>query len=341
MLFAGLDLGTYLFRFILVQKNPRTSNKFDIVKSDTIVINFGVMEPGKMIDAPVLARLEKAFHKVKEHVSSYENVTLRCVGTAALRYSPMASEVIENISRKFGIHVEVISPGEEIYLSSLGCLKFIENEAIVIDVGSGSTELAYVIRTQEGVKVKDYVSLNLGLLNNLSNSRTREEEFAKLGEFANRYKNMPIICSKCSTLKIAYNYFHRKNHAQLNGKILAMSSLKTSLNEFYRMKNDVLKGIPGIGIRQIKLVKVGLPWVYEVLNRLKCSQVMLCEYGLKEGIVIDLMHRFQEEKPKQTCCKNLCYKNIEKDNDIKICKQSYAQKLHENICKWISLDKAK
>jgi len=322
MLYAGLDLGTYLFRFVLARKNLKMANKFEVIKSDTIVINFGIMEPGKMISEPVTQRMERAFSKVKDYIAPFD-VKLRCVGTAALRYSPMASDVIENLSEKFGIHVEIISPAEEIYLAALGCQKYIASDAVVIDIGSGSSELAYVIKTPSGIEVRDYVSLNLGLLNNLTTAKIREEEFTKLENFAIKYQNKSVVCSKCTTLKIAYNYFHKKNQAHLNGKMLEMADLKFSLNEFYKMKNDFLRGVPGIGARQVKLVKVGLPWVHEILHRLRCKQVMLCENGLKEGIVLDLMSRFGEFNHASV-----------KENS----KLSYSKKLQNQISKWINIE---
>ncbi len=297
MLYAGLDLGTYLCRFIVAKRNMKMLHKFDIIKSEIVVVNFGVMEPGKPISAGALMRLEKAFKKFEPSFSK-ENLKVRCVATAAMRFSPMAEEIVEMIYQKFGIVIEIISPKEEVYLSALGCHRHIKKEALVIDVGSGSTEIAYMVRIGDRVEIKDYVSLNLGLINNLVSSLKRKDEFDKLDEFIKKYSNVTVVCSKCNTLKIAYNHFYRKNCQSVDGRKFYISSLKQSVMNFYMIRNDDLKIMPGIGAQKIKLIKLGLPWIYEVLNHIGCKEFVLSEYGLKEGIVMNLIEEDLDFKQK-------------------------------------------
>lgn len=351
MLYIGIDLGTYLCRFIvaniarpkLANRHPISKekavksciyNKFNIITYQTYIVNFGFMEPGKPIKKSNIQRVERVFEKCANEIKKLEGpMQVRCVATAALRYSPQASEIIEQINNKFNIPIEIISSEHEVYLSALGCQDHIENEALVMDVGSGSTEIAHIVREGEKFILKDYISLDLGLVNNTTTKARREEAFDQIKTFVKQYQHLPVICAKCNTLKIAYNFLQNKRDKSVDGKHLSLTDLSRALKMFSRMDNSRLVRIPSVGSKKVRLIKSALPWVNAVLVNMGAESVILSEYGLKEGIVLDMI---SEKLATQQNYKNIA-KNEKKETENKVFQKKKYGRKHNLRQKSVSL----
>lgn len=77
-----------------------------------------------------------------------QNITeISILGTSALREATNRQLFIRQVKKATGLDIEIISPRQEAYLSYLGAIglnlfsRFMKN--LVIDIGGGSTELAY------------------------------------------------------------------------------------------------------------------------------------------------------------------------------------------------------
>lgn len=299
MFYVGIDLGTYLCRLVIA--SAVKDEKIKIVYSNTAVVNFGTMKPGSEIPKLAINRLEKAFSifvkQIDLHKKKYkkDNLKIRCVATAAFRFSPTSNEVVEKIFKKFNIKIEVISAKEEIYLSALACKNFIKKHAIIIDIGSGSTEIACVVKNDNKIEIKDYISLDLGLVNNLTSSQKRKEELNKLTNFTKLFNNIPIVSAKCNTLKIASDYLYTMNNVENNSSIksndkLTLQQLDLVKNKLSSMNKKDLNQLKVVGVKKVRLVKLGLPWVYTILKEMNCKEITIAENGLKEGIVMDMIN---------------------------------------------------
>jgi exopolyphosphatase/guanosine-5'-triphosphate,3'-diphosphate pyrophosphatase len=83
------------------------------------------------------------------------------VGTSALREAANSGKFLEEVERKLGLSVDVISGEEEARLSFLSVAKDLKEgnrEILVIDVGGGSTEFIL----GQGDQVREWRSLPLG-----------------------------------------------------------------------------------------------------------------------------------------------------------------------------------
>lgn len=341
MLYIGIDLGTYLCRFIVANiarpklANQRNSDKYKILKTcihdkfniityQTYIVNFGFMEPGKSIKKSNMQRVERVFEKCANEIKKLEGPKkIRCVATAALRYSPQAGEIIEQINSKFNIPIEIISSEHEVYLSALGCQDHIEDEALVMDVGSGSTEIAHIVKEGEKFVLKNHISLDLGLVNNTTTKARREEAFVQIKTFVEQYPDLPVICAKCNTLKIAYNFLQNKRDKSVDGKHFSLSDLSRALKMFSKMDNSRLVRIPSVGAKKVRLIKSALPWVNAVLVNMGVESVILCEYGLKEGIVLDMI---AEKLEAQKQYKHIAKTEKKETEDKSFQKKKYGRK---------------
>ena len=101
--------------------------------------------------------MERAFAALgvcADKVRRREPVRLRAIATQACRMAANGAEFLAEAEARTGISLRVISPREEAQLSVAGCSNLIDREAdaaLVLDVGGGSTELAWLdLRQRRG-----------------------------------------------------------------------------------------------------------------------------------------------------------------------------------------------
>lgn len=282
MFYVAVDLGTYLCRFVVVKKS---SSGFNIVDSAISVVNFGVVKPDGMIKNSSIKNVVAAFEKFKKYFKKENKI--KCVATAALRFSKNSHELVDIIKKKYNIDIEIISALQEMEYSAKACYKFIKNEAIIIDVGSGSTEISLVKIKDNNFEIADFASLTLGLANNLDKKSIRNEELEKLTQFA-KYKNVQVIFAKCGVLKVVYEYYYKKN-VRKNIFPFKAKDFEDGVRLLSKNTNIELENISAIGVKKTKLVKIGLPWILKILKTINVKEFFSCDYGLKEGIILSMI----------------------------------------------------
>ena len=284
MLYLGIDLGSYLCRFVLIKscfdRDPKII--FDKVK----VVNFGKVKPGMLITSAAKLRVEKAFESFSDYIKSADKIY--CFATAALRNADKADEFISSLEEKFGVNVEIISPKKEIFLASLGCKSYFNKRSIILDVGSGSTEIALVEKTNSGIiLVKKWISLNLGLGNNKSSNRG-----AELKRFETLIKSVKktgfLLFSKCSILKTAYLYHHKKEPE--DGAVFDSKSLTKAKNDLKKLAATNSLKYADIAKKRSALLKSGLPWISDLVELSGFEKIIIAEKGVKEGMLESMLN---------------------------------------------------
>ncbi len=98
----------------------------------------------------------------RELLDNFEITDCHCFSTASLRLISNKNEVLEEIERRTGIFVDLISGLEEAKLDFIGATLFTDlDEGVLIDIGGGSTEL---VSFQDG-KMLESFSMPIGSLN--------------------------------------------------------------------------------------------------------------------------------------------------------------------------------
>ncbi|MGH6970951.1 MAG: Ppx/GppA phosphatase family protein, partial [Caulobacteraceae bacterium] len=143
--FAALDLGTNNCRLLVAAPAGRGFRVLDAY-SRIVRLGEGLSQSGRLSDAAMeraLSALKVCADKVRRH----EPVRLRAIATQACRAAENGAEFLEQVEARTGIALDVISPREEARLSVAGCSNLIDPTAqavLVLDVGGGSTELAWL-----------------------------------------------------------------------------------------------------------------------------------------------------------------------------------------------------
>ena len=93
---------------------------------------------------------------------------LRCVATEACRRAANGAGFVERVKDEAGINLEIITSGEEAQLAFSGCMPLLTVEhpnAIVFDIGGGSTELGWLsLKPGQAPRIIAWHSMPVGVV---------------------------------------------------------------------------------------------------------------------------------------------------------------------------------
>ena len=171
--FAAIDLGSNACR---LHVGKLTAKGFIVVKTSSKIVSLArlIKDNNGELTEEIQDKAIRVLSKQKQLVQYYNAEYVRCVATAACRLAVNGSEFVAKVNSALGINLEIISPMEEARLALLGCTSMIKHfvkRVIIIDVGGGSTEVAYaqlvnnaIDENQNYFQMVDYRSLQEGML---------------------------------------------------------------------------------------------------------------------------------------------------------------------------------
>jgi exopolyphosphatase/guanosine-5'-triphosphate,3'-diphosphate pyrophosphatase len=142
-LYAAVELGSDSFR---LQVASWEQGAMVLVHTLNEPIRLGAgIGPDGCLDGQTVGRALDCLHRFREALAMWEVRALRVVATAALRVACNAPAFLPAAEAAIGHPVEVLGGAEEgrlVYLGVVGALPAAQERRLVLDVGSGSTEIA-------------------------------------------------------------------------------------------------------------------------------------------------------------------------------------------------------
>jgi exopolyphosphatase / guanosine-5'-triphosphate,3'-diphosphate pyrophosphatase len=320
-LFAALDLGTNNCRLLIAE--PRADG-FQVVEAFSQIVRLGegLKEKGGLQENAMRRALD-ALKLVAERMARREGLKFRCVATQACREAANRDEFIERVRTETGIRLEIISPREEARLAVLGCLDLFDPEfqrCLVIDIGGGSTEVCQVeiprpvagAEARTAPRILCWSSSNVGVVN--LSERHRECEPRIDWYHAMRDDALAILdwpprdntgavreaaCDNCyvigtsgtvTSLAGVYKKLPRYDRRAIDGTWLPVEGMRSAIDELLALPAEERAKNPCVGHDRADLVLAGCAIFEAVLERAPCSRIRVADRGLREGILMSLIH---------------------------------------------------
>jgi exopolyphosphatase/guanosine-5'-triphosphate,3'-diphosphate pyrophosphatase len=289
---AVIDIGSNSARMIVCQKSSRYAFHIIHEAKSRVRISQDCYEHGGVLQEFAMQRAIKALQDFKEIAKSLKCKKILCVATSALRDAPNRQEFIHKVKKEVGINIKVIDGRKEAYLGGLAALNLLpmQDEAVTIDIGGGSTELALM---QNG-KIIQTLSVDLGTI------RLKELFYDKK---ANYRELESYIKEKLSLIP---PIFKTKKAIAIGGTARAISKLlmpkdyplKTLHAYEYDLSSnvDLLKKISSSSILKLKKYNIkkhridtfreGVGIFVNVLEFLGIQRVITSGVGVREGVYL-------------------------------------------------------
>ena len=292
---ASIDLGSNSTRLLIAELNNQELNVLHRIHVVTKMSEN--LEQSGEISIAAAKRVYSVLRTFKKLITKNDVDEVFVIGTAALRDSKNADELIENIRKKFDFEIDVLSGHDEGITTSLGVLHFMENieNFLIIDIGGRSTEFIYEFEN----KIISQ-SLNLGVVT------LSEKYFSKL---PSEQKLLDKAKFDIETELSLLNINDKKNVIGVSGTALSLASIFLDQQFFdeeklhgvqidlqnvgdinSRLLNlneaEIITKFKGVDPKRAATITSGIFLLEIILNHYSNSPIIISKYDILEGLIL-------------------------------------------------------
>ena len=312
--YAAIDLGTNSCRLVIASPTP---SSFRIVETFSKVTRLGegIINDNEL-SRPAIRRTVSALKVCAGVLEEYAPIyRSRFVATAACRRAKNCPDFIAAVKKETGLNIEIISSQEEARLAVVGCIPLLNRNikrALIFDIGGGSTEISLARVTNSGkTYIEGYVSLPYGVvtvseafpgsdMTDLAYDTIIERTQDILKDFEDQFHVMEAIRNQeiqiigtsgtVTVLGAVHLNLSRYNRSAVDGLSISKNDLQKTISKIKRMGAEGRSKHPCIGSQKSDLTMAGCAIIESLLHFWPISEVTVADRGIREGILLDLMH---------------------------------------------------
>ena len=292
---AAIDLGTNAFRCLIRDIDSNNDNEMKFRH---------VVGLGKFLDKNNRLNLPNKYYTALDNIFNiiHQNYVKKIyvVGTSVFRDSINKNEILLDFKKRYHQKLNIISPGIEAELTSLGVNSLFvnpESDKIIVDIGGGSTEIIFMSQQ----KIINFYSLDLGVVRLYKKfNEINIFSFEKIKQIKHFVKKIiqesNISLNKIVKYQIVFNSGTSttlaaisKNLKNYDSKIINQANL--SIAETYRMLNMLANKtakqrllLNGIEKGREEVIVYGIIILTTIMEYFNKLQFLVSDKGVLEGI---------------------------------------------------------
>lgn len=318
--YAAIDLGTNSCRLVIATPTPTS---FRIVETFSKITRLGegIINDNEL-SHNAIRRTINALRVCSGVLDEYAPlVKTRYVATAACRRAKNCKYFLDLVKRETGLNIEIISSQEEARLAVVGCVPLLPRHikrALVFDIGGGSTEVSLARMSAAGrAIIEGYVSLPYGVvtvseafpnhdMTDLAYDTIIERTHKILGEFEAKFHISQAIANQeiqvlgtsgtVTVLGAVHLNLSRYNRSVVDGLTMSRAEVMRTISKIKRMGDEGRKKHACIGLQKADLTIAGCAIIEGLMSFWDISEITIADRGIREGILLDLMHPARNEK---------------------------------------------
>ena len=311
--YAALDLGTNNCRLLIARP---AEDGFVVVDAFSRIVRLGegLATSGELSEA-AMDRAVSALSVCSDKLRRRRVSLVRSVATEACRRASNGREFVQRVYRETGIALEIISAEQEARLAVLGCHALLEpgeGNALVFDIGGGSTELILIDAGQSPPRVIDWFSAPWGVVSLTetephvghdrdglltSYARMRGRVADSFAQFAARLQpdarpgRLLGTSGTVTTLASVHLDLPSYDRRQIDGLIVPVAAMRDISTRLAGMSVSERAELPCIGQERADLVVAGCAILDAILDIWPAERLGVADRGIREGILRSLMAR--------------------------------------------------
>lgn len=307
MRIAAIDIGSNSIHMVVVE--VQGSGGFQVVEREKEMVRLGAGTLARgNLSAAAMKRGLAVLRKYKQLARNQRTDKIVAVATSAVREARNGEDFLEQVGRETGIWPRVASGEGEarlIYLAALHSIHLEGKRALVVDIGGGSLELCLgagrrlewavseklgVLRISERFVHSDPLSSKDEARLERAIAKAIEPHVAVVGQagFECAVGTSGTILALGAMARFAADGRAPENlhHVTVSARTIhELRQLLVSSTERERLR------LPGMDERRADLMVAGAVLLDTVLDRLGVEELILCEWALREGILLDYIDR--------------------------------------------------
>ena len=312
--YGALDLGTNNCRLLMAVPEGDGFTVIDAFSRMTR-LGEGLAASGRLAPHAIertVAALKLCAHKLNRRGST---VRVRAVATEACRRAANYRDFIARVRQETGLELEIITPREEACLAVEGCAPLLDREpaeALVFDIGGGSTELVHVVLEEDGVlRVETIESLPLGVVTLAEECRRGELDCADgyerivseamekllcfdrdgiLGERA-RAGGLQMLGTSgtVTTLGGIHLGLERYDRSLVDGLTIDFADIDAISGRLLKATHEERCAHSCVGPERADLVVAGCAILAAICRLWPAGRLRVADRGVREGILLSMM----------------------------------------------------
>ena len=303
-LLAAIDMGSNSFHLAIARVDHGEVKKVASM-SEKVQLAAGLDENKNLTEAAQQRGLA-CLSRFVGRLGSVQPNRLRIVATNALRQAKNGHEFIQKAAEILPKHIEIIAGREEARLIYLGESHTMVNSGrrLVIDIGGGSTELIigeefepiHTESLQMGCVAFTKAFFVDGEINQKSFDKAVVAARKELSGIANTYKEAgwdTVVGSSgtikaCRQITVNMGWSNEKEELTRDG----LDKLKEKLLKY---KHVAEMEFDGLKEDRRAVLPAGIAILYAIFDVLELDKLVYSDGALREGVMYDLLGRFQHE----------------------------------------------
>ncbi|MFN3653130.1 MAG: HD domain-containing protein [Armatimonadota bacterium] len=306
MPFAVIDIGTNSIRLGVVQPEPDLT--YNLLSTRKEVVRLGEGEfASNQLTQRAMERGLLVLSNFVEVARGFGVSEIAVFGTSALREAENQSEFVERAREELGIDVNVISGAEEARLIYLGVLSGVDigaQQALVIDIGGGSTELA--VGDNAGPVLLESTKLGAirvaGIFTEGETGPIQPQLFRRIQEYVRgvafhsvqrvRQQGFDLMYGSSGTiLNLAEIVARSKGEVAPSGYFVKLDDLEAQTARLCGMTLEQRRKVPGINPERADIIVAGAAVLTTVMREVGATGLHTSDRALREGMIVDRLGR--------------------------------------------------
>ena len=307
MRIAAIDIGTNSIHMIVVQVRPDLS--FEVIDREKEMVRLGAGGlDGRSLTPTAMTAALQTLAKFRRLADSHKVDKIVAAATSAIREADNGGDFIADVDRKTQIRIRVISGTEEarlIHMAAVYGVHMAGSPAVVVDIGGGSIEVTLGTASH----ITHARSFKLGVIR-LTERFVRTDPLSERDERRLvKHINREIGGFLATLADKRFDRVIRTSGTILSLGALALSEDGIVRDEALRNRRVSAKAIrrlrrrlsgadlearlhmDGLDPRRADIAVAGSILLDSVLRRLGADDLTLCDLALREGLVLDYIHR--------------------------------------------------
>ena len=306
MRIAAIDIGTNSIHMIVVKVRPDLS--FEVIdrEKDMVRLGAGGLDGRSLTPAAMAAALQ-TLAKFRRLAESNKADEIIATATSATREAENGGDFVAEIARQTGIRVRVISGTEEARLIHLAAGYGVNvggSSAVVIDIGGGSVEvtlgtathLTYARSFKAGVIRLTERFVKTDPLSHPNERRLVKHLNREMGTYLDLVARSGfdrVIGTSGTVLSLGALALADGGPppAELRNRRVSAKALRRLRKRLVSADLEERLHMPGLDPRRADLSVAGSVLLDAILRGLGADEITLCDLALREGLVLDYIHR--------------------------------------------------
>lgn len=250
------------------------------------------------ISAEGISLLHKAIGESVAHARENETDEILAFATSAVRDAKNGTKIIAEINQQHGIELEILEGDAEATMTFLAVRRWLgwsAGKLLVLDIGGGSLEIASGV--DENPEATLSIPLGVARLTRdfLSGDPYSSKSIKSLEKYVEEAltKSLPKILKSHDANHFVATSKTFRTLARITAnwygdspKFLEKDSLEKAIPRLAEMTDKSRAELPGVSNSRARQIVAGAVVAFSVMDNLDVSEVEICPWALREGIVL-------------------------------------------------------